>query len=93
MVKVFTDEGLTGLGSVYSHPDLTRAIIEGHLRPALAGEDPLDIEGLWRRCYDVTRWYGRKGVAVSALGGIDIALWDLKGKAEGKRAPWKGAFF
>ena len=84
LVKVLTDEGLTGLGSVYSHPDLTRAIIEGHLRPALLGEDPLDIEGLWRRCYELTRWYGRKGAAVSALGGIDIALWDLKGKAESK---------
>lgn len=84
LVKVSTDEGLTGLGSVYSHPDLVRAIIEGHLRPALEGADPLNIQGIWTRCYDLTRWYGRKGVALSALGGIDIALWDLKGKAEGK---------
>ena len=37
LVKVFTDEGLTGPGSVYSHPDVTRTIIEGHLRPALFG--------------------------------------------------------
>ncbi len=84
LVKVHTDEGLTGLGSVYSHPDLTRAIVERHLRPALVGEDALEIQGIWKRCYDLTRWYGRKGAAVSALGGIDIALWDLKGKAEGK---------
>ncbi len=84
LVKVRTDEGLEGLGSVYSHPDLTRAIIEGHLRPALVGEDALDIGGIWDRCYALTRWYGRKGVALSALGGIDIALWDLKGKFSGK---------
>ena len=84
LVKVYTDEGLTGLGSVYSHPTLVRTIIDGHLRPALAGEDPLDIQAIWQRCYELTRWYGRKGAALSALGGIDIALWDLKGKAEGK---------
>lgn len=84
LVEVRTDEGLTGLGSVYSHPDLTRVVVEEHLGPALIGRDPLDIEGIWDLCYGLTRWYGRKGVALSALGGIDIALWDLRGKAEGK---------
>lgn len=84
LVKVRTDEGLTGLGSVYSHPDLTRTVVENHLGPALAGRNPLDVEGIWDLCYRLTRWYGRKGVAMSALGGIDIALWDLRGKAEGK---------
>ena len=84
LVKVYTDEDLVGLGSVYSHPDLTRAVVEGHLRPALVGEDPLEIDRVWKRCYNLTRWYGRKGVALSALGGIDIALWDLQGKAVGK---------
>ena len=84
LVKVHTDEGLVGLGSVYSHPVLVRTIIEEHLRPALVGEDALDIRGIWAKCYRLTRWYGRKGVAVSALGGIDIALWDLAGKAQGK---------
>lgn len=73
LVKVHTDEGLVGLGSVYSHPVLVRTIIEEHLRPALVGEDALDIRGIWAKCYSLTRWYGRKGVAVSALGGIDIA--------------------
>ena len=48
------------------------------------GGYPLDCEGLWRRCYDRTSWFGRKGVAVSALGEINIALRDLKGRAEGK---------
>jgi L-alanine-DL-glutamate epimerase-like enolase superfamily enzyme len=85
LVKVHSDEGLVGIGSVYSHPDLVRTIIEDQLRPALVGENALEIEQLWNRCYVLTRWYGRKGAAVSALGGIDIALWDLKGKAVGKR--------
>lgn len=85
LIKVYTDEGVVGLGSVYSHPDLVRTIIEGQLRPLLVGADPLEIESCWQRCYALTRWYGRKGAAVSALGGIDIALWDIRGKVEGKR--------
>ncbi len=83
LVRVFTDSDHVGLGSVYSHPDIVRMIVEDQLCPMLVGEDPADIERLWRRCYSVTRWYGRKGAAVSALGGIDMALWDLRGKAAG----------
>ena len=85
LIKVHTDEGVEGLGSVYSHPDLVRTVVEGQLRPLLVGADPLKIEACWQQCYALTRWYGRKGVAMSALGGIDIALWDIRGKVEGKR--------
>ena len=84
LVFVHTDAGLTGLGSVYSHPTLVTSIIEDHLQPLLLYQDPLQVEKLWDRCYGLTRWYGRKGVAVSALGGIDTALWDIRGKASGK---------
>jgi L-alanine-DL-glutamate epimerase-like enolase superfamily enzyme len=84
LVFVHTDEGLTGVGSVYSHPGLVTSIIEDHLQPMLLGQDPLQVEQLWDRCYRLTRWYGRKGVAVSSLGGIDTALWDIRGKAAGK---------
>jgi D-galactarolactone cycloisomerase len=84
LVRVVTDDGQVGLGTVYSHPDLVRLIIEEHLAPHLIGEDPSQIERLWQEMYSLTRWYGRKGVAISALGGIDIALWDLRGKVAGK---------
>lgn len=84
LVRIECDTGDVGLGSVYSHPDLVRAIIEDQLSDFLIGEDPREVEKLWQRMYGVTRWYGRKGAAVSALGGIDMALWDLRGKAEGK---------
>jgi D-galactarolactone cycloisomerase len=84
LVRVRTDSGLVGLGAAYSHPDLIRIIIEGNLRAHLIGEDPLQIEALWEKMYGLTRWYGRKGAAVSAIGGIDIALWDLRGKVEGQ---------
>jgi D-galactarolactone cycloisomerase len=82
LVRVRTDSGLVGLGAAYSHPDLVRIIIEGNLRAHLIGEDPLRIEALWEKMYGLTRWYGRKGAAMSAIGGIDIALWDLRGKVE-----------
>jgi D-galactarolactone cycloisomerase len=88
LVMIRTDTGETGIGAAYSHPDLIRTIIEGNLRAHLIGADPSDINGIWDKLYGLTRWYGRKGAALTAIGGIDIALWDLRGKAA--RMPlWK----
>jgi L-alanine-DL-glutamate epimerase-like enolase superfamily enzyme len=84
LVRVTTDSGVEGIGSVYSHPEVVRVIVEDHLRPHLRGEDALDTEALWEKMYALTRWYGRKGAAVSALGGVDTACWDIRGKAEEK---------
>jgi L-alanine-DL-glutamate epimerase-like enolase superfamily enzyme len=61
----------------------SHAIATG-LRHVLIGADPLDVEGLWQRMYRASIYYGRRGVALHALSGIDIALWDIKGKALGK---------
>jgi D-galactarolactone cycloisomerase len=84
LVLVHTDGEHTGIGAAYSHPDLVKLIVERHLAPHLRGRDPSAIEEHWDLMYGLTRWYGRKGAAISALGGIDIALWDLRGKAAGK---------
>lgn len=84
LVLVHTDTGQTGLGSIYSHPGLVHQVVMGQLDPLLRGEDPRDVETLWDKMYRWTRWYGRKGAALSALGGLDIAFWDLRGKAAGK---------
>ncbi|MDP7132626.1 MAG: hypothetical protein QF437_19175, partial [Planctomycetota bacterium] len=84
LVLVHTECGHTGIGSVYSHPGLLYLVINEQLAPLLVGEDATDIDGIWHRMYGITRWYGRKGAAMTALGGIDTALWDLKGKSEGK---------
>jgi D-galactarolactone cycloisomerase len=84
LVRVITDSGMTGLGAAYSHPELVRTIIEGHFKPHLLGKDPLHIDELWEMMYTLTRWYGRKGVAISAMGAMDTAFWDLRGKALGK---------
>jgi len=80
LVLVHTDTGETGIGSVYSHPGLVETVLKGHLEPLLVGEDPREVETLWGKMYRWTRWYSRKGAAMSALGGLDMAFWDLRGK-------------
>ena len=88
LILVHTDTGHVGVGSVYSHPALVYLIVRDQLDPLLRGEDPTQVQELWEKMYGVTRWYGRKGVTMSAIGGVDTALWDLKGQSE--RCPvWK----
>ncbi len=84
LVLVHTDDGRVGIGSCYAQPALTYLIVKNHLEPLLRGQDATDIQGLWDLMYGQTLWFGRKGVAMSTLGAIDVALWDLKGKREGK---------
>ncbi len=84
LILVYTDTDHVGIGSVYSHPVLVYLIVRDQLGPMLQGEDPREVEALWDKMYRLTRWYGRKGAAMSALGGVDTALWDLRGKASGK---------
>ncbi|HET6384610.1 MAG TPA: mandelate racemase/muconate lactonizing enzyme family protein [Armatimonadota bacterium] len=85
IVEVDTDEGITGIGSVPSPYDLrvTREIIENVLAPSLAGADPFATEYIWHMLYEteVSRTLGTRGIGVAALSAIDIALWDIKGKA------------
>lgn len=84
LILVHTDTGAVGVGSAYSHPGLVALIVKQQLEPLLRGRDPREVEFLWDRMYAVTRWYGRKGAAMSAIGGLDVAFWDLRGKALGK---------
>jgi D-galactarolactone cycloisomerase len=84
IIRIYTDGPHVGLGAAYSHPDLVKLIIERHLTPHLLGRDANQIDEIWELMYGLTRWYGRKGAAISALGGVDIALWDLRGKDASK---------
>lgn len=92
VVLVHTDEGLTGVGEVDSVPSVIRAIIEAPrshthamgIKEAIVGSDPSDVEGLWDRMYDLTSYYGRRGAVIHAIGAVDIALWDLRGKLLGR---------
>jgi L-alanine-DL-glutamate epimerase-like enolase superfamily enzyme len=91
IVRVETDEGIVGHGEVASAPTIAKAAIEAPrsavrrhgLALAILGRDPLDPVARWRDMYDASRWYGRRGVAIHAMSGIDIALWDIVGQAEG----------
>jgi len=92
IVKVTTDSGIIGWGEVDGCPTVAKAIIEAPyshtlvtgLRELLIGEDPLDVTRLWKKMYDHTLYYGREGAVIQAMAGIDIALWDIKGKALGQ---------
>jgi D-galactarolactone cycloisomerase len=87
LVEVITDQGLTGWGEAFAQglepPQIAAAAIEHALAPLLIGADPLDTEVLWHKMYHATRDYGRKGSVVAAISAIDIALWDIAGKAHG----------
>lgn len=88
LVRVHADGGQMGVGSIYSHPGLVDLIVSRQLAPLLIGEDPREVETLWDKMYRWTRWYGRKGAAMSALGGLDTAFWDLRAQSQQKPL-WK----
>ena len=79
-VEIGTNKGLTGLGR--GGPG-GGPIIEGHLAKLLLGKNALNIERIWDLLWRATMYYGRKGVVPNALSGIDLALWDIAGKAWG----------
>jgi len=81
LVEIFTDAGLVGLGNAALSPLLTKACIDTYLKPVLMGSDPWDTEYLWQQMYRRTMAFGRKGVAMTAISAVDIALWDLLGKS------------
>jgi L-rhamnonate dehydratase len=81
IVEVETDDGLIGLGNVGAARGNALHTILHHLKPIVMGESPFDVELLWERMYRHTVKFGRKGVAIEAISGVDIALWDLMGKA------------
>jgi len=80
LVEVETDGGIVGIGEAGLGGGATAAVIEKDLAPMLVGEDPLMIEGLWQRMFARTRQYGRRGIVMQGMSGIDIALWDIAGK-------------
>jgi L-alanine-DL-glutamate epimerase-like enolase superfamily enzyme len=89
LVKITTDAGIVGWGEVDSNPMGAKGVIEGPfshtattgLAQVLVGEDPFRTEYLWQKMYRANIYGGRRGVAIHAMSGIDLALWDIKGKA------------
>jgi L-alanine-DL-glutamate epimerase-like enolase superfamily enzyme len=91
VVEVFTDEGITGIGETDLNAWVARACIEAPgthtmdrgLRDMLIGQNPLDPRAVWEKLYVGSAMTGRRGALVNAIGAIDIALWDICGKAAG----------
>lgn len=91
LVVIETDEGISGIGETDVNPWIAHACVTApgthtmgqSLREMLLGENPLEIERLWRKLYVGSAMNGRRGAGIHALGAIDAALWDLRGKAEG----------
>jgi D-galactarolactone cycloisomerase len=79
VVEIETDTGLIGWGECYGPARMTAAVVQS-VAPWLIGEDPLRTDYLWQMIYARLRDHGQKGIAIEGLSGIDIALWDIKGK-------------
>lgn len=87
LVEVSTDVGLTGWGECFGPGNVAlanRAIVETVIQPMILGMDPFDRDVIWHRVYNLLRDHGQKGMPLQALSGIDIALWDIAGKALGQ---------
>jgi L-rhamnonate dehydratase len=92
LIRITTDTGIVGIGEASSCSYVCRAIVEAPrsasrrhgLREILVGQNPLHVAENWQLMYQHTKRYGRCGVTISAIGGADLALWDIRGKALGQ---------
>ena len=90
LVRITTDEGCSGIGATSAYAPAVRALVEegpGSLGDLLLGEDPTETNRLWRKMFEIWQAQrgrgGEGGMAVNAMSAIDLALWDLTGKARG----------
>lgn len=92
IIVVETDEGITGYGEVDTSPYVGKAVVDAYmshgtcygLREVVAGADPFDYEQIWNEMWAKTYYYGRSGPVMHVMSGIDMAIWDIMGKAIGK---------
>ena len=92
LIRVITDAGLEGWGQVETQPHVVKAIVDAPrensgvfsgLRSLAVGEDPCQVERLWDKLFLGSFYYGRRGAALHAISGIDLACWDIFGKFTG----------
>ena len=84
IVEVTTDEGISGWGECFGGGNVAFAnqtIVERVIKPMIVGMNPLDREVIWHNIYNLLRDHGQKGMPIQSLSGVDIALWDIAGKA------------
>ena len=82
--KIETDEGITGWGEAFGPALIHKTIIEKYYKEYLIGKNPFDSQVIWEYLYNKFRDNGQKGVTIQSLSAVDIALWDIKGKAAGR---------
>jgi len=78
------DDGTVGIGNAALCPPLIKETIDRYLAPLVIGYDPFDNAYLWEKMYRITHAWGRRGVGMTAISAVDIAIWDLMGKLSGK---------
>lgn len=84
VVEIRTDDGVTGWGECYGPAAVAKAAIDTQLAARVKGRDPFDVEVIWEDLYNRVKDYGLTGITIAAISGIDIALWDIMGRATGK---------
>jgi L-alanine-DL-glutamate epimerase-like enolase superfamily enzyme len=93
IVRVRTDAGITGYADCDSHPHIMKSIMDAPsylpnfcegLKYAVLGKNPFEYEKIWQDMYQSSFYYGRRGAAIHAMSAIDIAIWDIIGKAVGQ---------
>lgn len=82
LVEITTEDGITGWGEAFGPAQLTAPIVEFYA-PLLLGRDAMATEAIWQDLYNRLRDHGQKGLPIEALSAVDIALWDIRGKALG----------
>jgi hypothetical protein len=90
IVRVTTDEGISGVGGIALGSEAVAQFVEHNLRPLVLGCSPFDTELLWEKMFRSTVNVGRNGLALEAISGIHIALWDAIGKALGDHVDLMG---
>jgi L-rhamnonate dehydratase len=83
VVEIEAADGTVGF-AVTTGGEPAAFIVEKHLARFLEGRDPSQVEKIWDQMYFSTQYYGRKGLVVNAISGVDLALWDLLGKLRGE---------
>jgi len=81
ILKITTDEGIVGWGEAFGPAFINKTIIDDYMAEMIIGKDPMDTEVIWEQLYNQFRDHCRKGNIIEAISAIDIALWDIKGKA------------
>lgn len=82
--EVETCDGTVGIGNAALAPTVVKQAIDDWYSPLVIGEDPFDYAYIWEKMYRRTHAWGRKGIGMTAISAIDIALWDVMGKLVGK---------